>query len=512
MATENTETAAKDPASPAVTAYTPPKGSRSAHHFAYGGGFDYEAVTDWIVLRKDEKPQAEVFYTAYLAKDRGERPLTFVFNGGPGASSVYLHLGAMGPRIVNFGPEGQTPPPPHRLVDNPYSWLQFTDLVFIDPVGTGFSRMVSEDQKGAAAPAAAGSANAGADSGSKGKAEVEYWGIQRDLESIGEFCRRFLSQYHRWENPVYVAGESYGGFRAARLAKLLQKDYGISLSGVIIISPALEFALLDSSDYDVLKWVDSFPTMAAAAAVHNLARCRKPQESLADYALRAGDFALYELLPVLAAGDLCPLIRRNKVLSLAADFVGLPKAELIRKNGRIDIVWFAKNLLRQDGLVAGLYDASATVKDPYPDRQEWNSPDPTLHVPERLFAAGINSLLRHSFGLETTREYALLSNEVNNSWKVDIKRHALESQIGATDDLRYGMSLNPHMKVVISHGYFDLVTPFFTANRLANLMKLDDERKRQLRVKHYAGGHMYYTWQRSREEFYRDMQALYTEA
>jgi len=512
MATETKEPAAKDGATAAAAAYAAPQGSRSTHHLAQsGGGFDYEVEADWIILRKDEKPQAELFYTAYLAKEQGDRPLTFVFNGGPGASSVYLHLGAMGPRIVNFGAEGQTPAPPHRLVDNPHSWLQFTDLVFIDPVGTGFSRMIPDDQKGAAAPAGGATPVSGGESGNNGKKDVEYWGIQRDLESICEFCRRFLSQHHRWECPIYVAGESYGGFRAAKLAKMLQKDYGIGLNGVIIISPAMEFALLDSSDYDVLKWVDSFPTMAAAAASHGLARRRKPDESLADYAMRAGDFALYDLLPVLAAGDLCPQPKREKVLAAAADFVGLPREVLASKNGRVEIVWFAKNLLKAKGLVLGLYDASATVKDPYPDRQEWDSPDPTLHVPERLFAAGINSLLRHGFGLETSREYALLSHEVNTSWKVDVKRHALESQIGATDDLRYGMSLNPHMKVVISHGYFDLVTPFFTANRLASLMKLDNERKQQLRVKHYTGGHMYYTWQSSREEFFKDMQALYLE-
>ena len=195
------------------------------------------------MLRKDEKPTAEMFYTRYFGRLPGkDRPITFVFNGGPGASSVYLHFGALGPRRVAFGPRGEPLPPPHKLLDNAETWLRFTDLVFIDPIGTGLSRMIPDaDGKKETEKKVPGA-----------KKDVEYWGLKRDLESICEFIRKFLSRFNRWESPVYLAGESYGGFRVAKLVRLLQEDYGVALAGAVLISPALEFALLDPSDYDAL--------------------------------------------------------------------------------------------------------------------------------------------------------------------------------------------------------------------------------------------------------------------
>ena len=482
--------------------YAPPKGAKADLSVKAGGRLiEYEAEADWIVLRKDEKPTAEMFYTRYFAKGDVDRPVTFIFNGGPGASSVYLHLGAVGPRRAAFGDRGAPLPSPHRLVDNEDTWLAFTDLVFIDPIGTGLSRMIPEEKKDGDGKADAKAAD--------GKKDVEYWQLKRDLESIGEFCRKFLSRFHRWESPIYLAGESYGGFRVAKLARMLQQDYGIGLAGAIIISPALEFTLLDGSDYDTMMWLDSFPTMAAAAAWHGRARKLNKGEDHRAYALRAGEFAVRQLLPVLASGDLYGADARDRVLDAAADWLGLPRAVIRAKSGRITIDWFAKNLLRDRGLVLGLYDAAATVKDPYPDRDDWSGPDPTLHVIERVFASGINSQLRKSIGLESERDYDLMSEPANENWKIDTRRHALETQVGATDDLRYGMSLNPHMKVYLTHGLFDLVTPFFSAERISHLMKLDDERRKMLTVRYYDGGHMFYTWDDSRTAISRDMKEFY---
>jgi len=493
------ETKAADAAKPEKPEdYSPPAGARAVHSVKTGDRvIEYEAEADWIVLRKDEKPAAEMFYTRYFLKDGGERPVTFIFNGGPGASSVYLHLGAIGPRRVQFGARGEVLAPPHRLADNEDTWLRFTDLVFIDPIGTGLSRMVPEPKKD------------GDKKEADGKKDVEYWQLKRDLESIGEFARSFLSRFNRWESPVYLAGESYGGFRVAKLARMLQEDYGIGLSGAVIISPALEFTLLEGSDYDTMMWLDTFPTMAAAAAWHGKARKARPGEDHRAYAARAGEFALRELLPVLAAGDMFGADRKNRTLDAAADWLGLPRAVVRAKNGRVTIDWFVKNLLRDKGLFLGLYDASAAVSDPFPDRDEWGGPDPTLHVTERVFAAGINSQLRKAIGLKSERDYDLMSGAANEAWKIDTRRHALETQVGATDDLRYGMSVNPHMKVWLSHGLFDLVTPFFSAERIGNLMKLDAARRAMLTVKHYDGGHMFYTWAESRGAFSRDMEAFY---
>lgn len=279
----------KEAAKPADE-YKKPEGARNLLSVRAGEEtFHYEAEADWIVLRKEEKPQAEMFYVRYfLTQEDGEdRPITFVFNGGPGAASVYLHMGAPGPRRVDLSPRGVPSGSPYRLTDNRETWLAFTDLVFIDPIGTGFSRLIDEKDK----------------EKEKEEKKDEYWKLNRDLESLGEFMRKFLSLHHRWESPVFLAGESYGGFRVGKLAKMVQKDYGIGLAGAILISPALEFSLLSSSDYDALPWVDTFPTMAAAAAYHGKARKQKSGETFPEYGRRAAEFALKELLPVLAGGN-----------------------------------------------------------------------------------------------------------------------------------------------------------------------------------------------------------------
>ncbi|MBN2659379.1 MAG: hypothetical protein JXR86_20150 [Spirochaetales bacterium] len=480
--------------------YAKPEGSRNLFTYrADGKSFDYEAQADWIILRKEEKPKAEMFYVRYfLTGESGSpRPVTFVFNGGPGASSAYLHMGAIGPRRMDFTEDGMPAAPPYALKDNAESWLAFSDLVFIDPIGTGFSRMIDE--------------KTGKDE-EKNKEDIQYWQVKGDLESLGEFMSKFLSQFHRWESPVFLAGESYGGFRVAKLAKMAQKDYGIGLAGVVLISPALEFSLLNSSDYDALPWVDTFPTMAEAATIHGLSRKIGRDESREAYRERVAQFALKELLPVLAAGELYPESIRNRVLSSAADFIGLPRTIVKAKSGRISIDYFVKNLLREKKKLLGLYDISQIQDDPFPDRDELGGPDPTLHTISRVFTAGINSQLREQIGLKTDRDYELLSMEVNEKWKDDTRGHSLEGLTGATDDLRYGISLNSHMEVYITHGLYDLVTPHFSTDRLAAQMKLTEDQKKKLTVKHYPGGHMFYGRAASRVALFEDMKAFYQRA
>ncbi|MFO7723931.1 MAG: hypothetical protein R6V45_00160, partial [Oceanipulchritudo sp.] len=321
--------------------------------------------------------------------------------------------------------------------------------------------------------------------------------------------RTWLSTHHRWEGPVFIAGESYGGYRVGKLAKLLQKDYGVGLAGVVILSPALEFSLLDRSHYNVLPWVDVVPSMAASALVHGKARNARDDEDPLAYAVRARDFVLKELLSVLAAGTLYPSRKRQQVLNRLADFIGLPRAVVRQKGGRIDIRYFAKNLLREEGRHIGLYDASISLTDPFTEKEDLDAPDPTLHLLERVFAAGINTQLRKVIGLATDREYELLSMEVNTSWKNDEQQHALQSQFGAVDDLRYGMSLNEHMGVFITHGYYDLVTPFTSSDRLFSLMNLTKIQREKVTLRHYPGGHMFYTWPESRRQLAEDVADFY---
>lgn len=452
------------------------------------GDLSYTATGSWMVLRKNETPAAEMFSVSYVADSEDDRPVTFVFNGGPGASSAYLHVGTVGPRRVDFPADGSLPAMPFRLVDNAESWLGFTDLVFIDPVGTGFSRVIESEKKGDDKPKDAADPD-------------EFFGLDRDLQSMGEFISRWLSKNDRWGSPRFVAGESYGGFRAAKMAKVLQQDTGVGINGTILISPALEFQTLSSTDYDILPWVDRLPTMAVAAAFHGRSRAFGPNDDQAVVRAAAEEFATGDYTTFLARGSAMADDERTAVLGRLADLLGLSIDLVVRAVGRIGILTFIRELLRDERKVLGLYDASVTAIDPFPDREPFPGPDPTLAGYGPAFTAAINALLRTEIGVESERDYRLLSYEVNNAWKIDHPRHALSGQVGATDDFRYGMSLNPHMRAFLTHGVYDLITPYFGSDRLVNLMRLDPSVAGRVTSQHFNGGHMFYAWEESRVAF-----------
>jgi carboxypeptidase C (cathepsin A) len=474
--------------------HEPPKGAETTGTWSAGGHtIEYRATAKWVVLRKKDKPSAEIFSVSYVAaRDDVDRPVTFVFNGGPGASSAYLHVGAVGPRRVDFPADGSLPPMPPRLVQNDESWLAFSDLVFVDPVGTGFSRVIEPEQK--------------ADDAKDGKKEdgfdpKEYFGYKRDLESLSEFIGRWLSTNGRWGSPIFIAGESYGGYRVGRLVRVLQENAGIGLNGAILISPALEINLLSSGDYDVLAWVDLLPTMAAAAAHHGRSRAFAAGAPLEEVLREAEAFATSDYTAFLTQGAAMPPAERERILARLADFVGLPPELATRAEGRITIGVFQRELLRDERKVLGLYDATITTIDPFPDRDAFAGPDPTLSGIGPAYTMAINRQLRSEIGVETDREYTLLSYEVNQDWRNDAPQHFFVPPVGATDDFRYGMSLNPHMKAFITHGRYDLVTPYFATDRLRNLMRLEPAIADRLTVRHFGGGHMFYAWEESRREF-----------
>jgi carboxypeptidase C (cathepsin A) len=479
-----------DETSAAAADHEPPAGAETR---AQWKGMDYSASAKWIVLRKKEKPSAEIFSVSYVAGEGdASRPVTFVFNGGPGASSAYLHMGAVGPQRVAFPADGTLPQMPPRLVENEESWLAFTDLVFVDPVATGFSRVIDADKK-----------KDGADEKKPedGVDPKEYFGYKRDLESLCEFMGRWLSSHGRWASPVLIAGESYGGYRVGRLVRLLQESSGIGLSGAILISPALEFSTLASSDYDVLGWIDLLPTMAAAAVHHGRSRVFAAGTALDEVLSEAEAFATSDYAAFLARGASMPADERDRVVSRLADLVGLPADMVARAEGRITIGVFARELLRDERKVLGLYDATITVTDPFPDRDSFAGPDPTLAGISPAYTMAINRQLRSEIGVETEREYTVLNLEVNEAWKNDAPQHFFLPPVGATDDFRYGMALNPHMKAFITHGRYDLVTPYYASDRLRNLMRLDPEMADRLTVRHFGGGHMFYAWEDSRRDF-----------
>jgi carboxypeptidase C (cathepsin A) len=467
-----------------------------------GESAEIEVISEWLVLRKRERPAAEVFHTYYRMENaKGRRPISFVFNGGPGASSAYLHIGGLSPRRVLFKPDGNLEPPPIRIVNNPESWIAFTDLVFVDPVGTGFSQIIEPDKK---------PDDKEKPDPSKTVEEKEFYALNRDLESLGEFIERFLSKYRLWDVPVAIIGESYGGFRTAKLARSLQETHGVGLSVAIAISPALEWSLLNENDYDVLRSMDAFCTMALAASFHGRSRVFEKTVPIETQRREIESFATRELAHSFLVGTAHDVEEQSRVFTRAADFLGLPQ-ELVRlAHGRVPFWRFARELLKSEQKILGVYDATITGVDPFPDRENHEGPDPTFAGIDRIFASGINHVLRSEIGIDSERRYELLSLAVNRAWKRDEQRHALEGPAGATDDLRFAMSMNPNMKVLIAHGYYDMVTPYFSSERLVEQMKLLPDQRAMLFIRHFGGGHMFYTWDESRRAFRDWAQSFYS--
>jgi carboxypeptidase C (cathepsin A) len=481
--------------------HEPPRGAETSARWTGGAKpLGYTATAKWLVLRKKEKPSAEIFSVSYVA-DGGDRqrPVAFVFNGGPGASSAYLHMGAVGPQRVAFPSDGTLPTLPPQLVQNESSWLAFADLVFVDPVGTGFSRIIDPDKQGEQQ----GKQNGGPPQpgGDEKPDPNEYFGQKRDLESLCEFMARWLSENDRWGSPVFIAGESYGGYRVGRLVRMLQEETGIGLNGAILISPALELTGLNGDDYGVVQWVDLLPTMAAGAAFHGRSRAFEAGTPLNAVFAGAEEFASGDYAKFLIRGASLGPPERERTLSRLADLVGLAPELVKRAEGRISPVVYARELLRDQQKVVGLYDVSITSVDPFPDRAQHEAPDPTLAGIGPAYTAAVNRQLRSEIGVRTDREYRLLSLEVNEAWKEDTKRHFFAPPEGATDSFRYGMALNPHMRAFLTHGRYDMATPYYASDRLRNLMRLDPDTTGRLTVRHFEGGHMFYAWEESRRAF-----------
>jgi carboxypeptidase C (cathepsin A) len=466
---------------------------------------EVEVIAEWILLRKRERPAAEIFHTYYrLAEAKGEtrgrRPVSFVFNGGPGASSAYLHVGGLSPRRALFKPDGHIEPPPVRIVNNPESWIAFTDLVFVDPVGTGFSRIVEPEKK---------PDDKEKPDPTKTVEEKEFYALNRDLESLGEFIERFLSKYKLWDVPVAIIGESYGGFRTAKLARRLQETHGVGLSTALAISPALEWSLLNQNDYDVLNSMDCFCTMALAATFHGRSRVYPAGTPVEEQRRGIESFATRDLAHSFLVGTAHDPEEQRRVFGRAADFLGISEDLVRLAHGRVPFWRFTRELLKSEQKILGVYDATITAIDPFPDREYHAGPDPTFEGIDRVFASAINHVLRAEIGVESERRYELISLAVNRDWKRDEQRHALEGPAGATDDLRFAMSMNPDMKVLIAHGYYDMITPYFSSERLVEQMKLLPQQREKLFIRHFGGGHMFYTWDESRRAFRDWAQTFY---
>jgi carboxypeptidase C (cathepsin A) len=456
-----------------------------------GGQLDYTATAGTLRVREHNgDAEADVFYVGYRkeGEDAATRPLTFVFNGGPGSSAAWLHMGGLGPRRLALSDDGAVPEPPARLIDNPQTWLRFTDLVFVDPVGTGFSRAVATGD------------------GTAGKVGRRFWGIKSDLWSLAEFMRLYLTANDRWGSPKYLAGESYGGFRAAALADALPAQGGIELNGAILISPVIEYTLNLGSDYlNVMPWITFVPSYAAAAFHHG--RYRGEGRDLQQITEAAEKFSRGELLLALASGAPRTSPEVSGVLARLAAITGLDASEVQRHRGRISIEIFGKRLLEDRGHVVGLYDASVNAPDPDPFSLTYPARDPSLDPLVGPLVSSFNAYVRDELGYRTDARYELMNPDVAQAW--DWAEAGLGDLPGVGHRLRRALSLNPKLKVLIAHGYFDLATPYFASKYVVERLELDEAISPLLRLTVYAGGHMFYTHARAREQLYGDANALY---
>jgi carboxypeptidase C (cathepsin A) len=415
---------------------------------------------------------AAIFYTAFVAKsdNPAARPVTFVFNGGPGAASAFLNLGLVGPRVAQFGMDGRDGSNV-RLIDNPDTWLAFTDLVLIDPVGTGWSR--------AAKPNGA----------------HDFWGVDEDAQSMAKAVALYVAKNGRSASPKFILGESYGGFRAAKVARVLQDDQGIVTSGILMLSPLLEGAFQFGGDRFALGAALQLPSLAAA----ELERKGKfTEEALA----QAEHFALTDYLTTLAGPPLQGDAAKN-FYARVADMTGLSVDALAETHGfiRDDYV---KNLHAGDHKIVSHYDATFASDDPYPETPSPRGPDPILDGVIRGYGGTFVSYARDELGFKTDMTYNLLASEISGKW--DWERG--HSQPSVADDLRVLLALTPSFRLLVAHGYSDMVTPYADSRYvLQHLPHFDGEERAELKL--YRGGHMFYLDPASRKAFTADARTIY---
>ncbi|MCM2328351.1 MAG: peptidase S10 [Lysobacter sp.] len=452
-----------------------------------GRDLDYTVTCGTIVLHEEsekegkaeaDKPRASVFFVAYTLDGAGpeSRPVTFSFNGGPGSSSVWLHLGLLGPKRVELDDEGRAPPPPGRLVDNDFSLLDRSDLVFIDPVGTGYSRMVA------------------------GEKVAEFHDYKRDLESVGEFIRLYCSRYGRWASPKYLIGESYGTTRAAGLSGHLLERHGMYLNGIMLVSCALDFTVLRFEANNDLPPVLFLPTYAATAWHH-----RKLAPELLALPLRelldeVEAFAGGEYAAALFKGAKLAAAERTVIAAKVARYTGLAPEYVERTNLRVQIHRFCKELLRAEGRTVGRLDSRFTGVDRDSAGEHFEF-DPGFSEIYGAYAAAMNDYVRRSLGFEADAPYEVLRGlYLNWGWKDFANRYAF-----AGEPLRKALAMNPHMRVLVANGYYDFATPHFASDYTFDHLGVDASLRGNFTVGYYEAGHMMYVHKPSLERLARDL-------
>ena len=445
-----------------------------------GKTLNYTTTTGMMPIRNAAgETEANIFFIAYTldgTTDPAKRRLLFSFNGGPGSSSVWLHLGALGPKRVPMNNDGTMPPPPYKLVPNDSSWLPDTDLVFIDPVGTGYSRAT------------------------KPELAKKFFGVQGDIESVGEFIRLYLTRYERWTSPLFLAGESYGTTRAAGLSGYLA-DQGIALNGVSLISTVLNFQTLRFTRGNDLPFQLYLPSYTATAWYHKRL-APDLQKDLKATLKEVEQWAITGYAEALAKGDRLTQAERKATIAKLARYTGLDAKYIDQSELRIEIMRFIRELQRDDNIIAGRLDSRLTGLGPRTISPVAES-DPSNNAIRPPYTAAFNQYVRTELGYKTDATYYILGGGIGRwDWGVET------GFADVSDSLRTAFAKNPHMKLYIGEGYYDLATPYFAAEYTLNHLGLHPQVRGNVRTHQYEAGHMYYIETDSLKKLQRDTKSF----
>ena len=462
-----------------------------------GQPIHYQATAGTLTLanlRGKHEPTAQMFYIAYRKletphvdgeepqfPDAVSRPITFSFNGGPGSSSVWLHLGVFGPQRVHAADEfGNPGPPPYELVDNEYSLLDQSDFVFIDPVATGYSR-AAED-----------------------KSPKDFHGVREDINSVAEFIRIYLGKADRWGSPKYVAGESYGTTRAAGLVEELQSTHGIAINGTILISAILNF---ETARFDVgndLPYPLYLPSFAATARFHNTLSTKYQKMEIGKFLAEVEEFASNEYTLALAKGDQLSQSDREKIARKLSDYTGVSREYALRTQLRINMPRFPKELLRDRGQTVGRLDSRFTAWD-RDDAGESYEFDPSYAAIQSIYTESMNQYLRQDLGYQSDMRYEILTNV----WPWSFRGVGDNQYLNVAENLRSAMHKMPYMHVFIANGYYDLATPYYATRYTIDHMFLRPELKENIEMHYYEAGHMMYAHLGMLAKLKDDLDAFY---
>jgi carboxypeptidase C (cathepsin A) len=462
-------------AKPASDANTPPKEESSVteHTIRVNGQvIPYKATASTILLKNDkDEPTASIFSTAYTrtdVKDLTQRPIAFIYNGGPGSASLWLHMGAFGPRRVvtqNAAPTGSGP---YQLVDNADSLLDKTDMVFIDPVGTGFSHAVGKAQN------------------------KDFWGIDQDVKSLAQFIGIYISRNNRWNSPKFLIGESYGTFRSVALGNYLQDHEGVYINGIVLISTVLDLNTLEFNTGDDMPYIFYVPSYAASAWYYKTLKNRP--DDLNAFLKDARAFASTEYAGALMKGSSLTDAEKQQIAKKYADFTGLSEDYVLKANLRVTLSQFEAELERSRGLTVGRYDSrySGPTYDLLTEHAEY---DPSYSAISGAFTAAINSYLREDLKFSPELTYQALPSGIEEQW--DWKHNAGPGKFGPTvpsveDDLVGAFIENPSLQVQVENGLFDMATPFFATEYTMDHLGLQANLRSRIHFEYYESGHMIY--------------------